>query len=145
VSQSNAELSVYQWPQWPLQDALRREYVKELETAINYYKASIILDAANATANRRLGQIELSLGQYDEACRHLSVAYAVQPYQRATRQLVGECYAFDDDVHKAAELWRTMDLSAGQLTDRVWWYANYLGDSIRADEITRAMVLLGQD
>ncbi len=100
------------------------------------------LDAANVTANRRLGQIEISLGEYDRACRHLSAAYGALPHQRATRQLVGECYALDGDVDKAVELWHTLDLSAGQLALRTWWYADYLGDGDRANRLTRAIALL---
>ena len=67
LAQTRAELSVYQWPAWPIQDALRRSPEVSLEPAIARYAAALALDPRNVAANRRLGQIELSKGQYDAA------------------------------------------------------------------------------
>ena len=64
LNQTSAELSVYRWPQWPLQDALRRSDAVNLDAAVRHYAATLALDPASVTANRRLGQIELSRGQY---------------------------------------------------------------------------------
>jgi predicted Zn-dependent protease len=93
-----------------------------LGPAIARYRAALALDPDNAAANRRLGQIELSLGQYEAAWGHLEAAYASAPQQRATRQLLGEAYAIAGDVGRAAALWRTVDVSQGQLSLRAWWY-----------------------
>jgi hypothetical protein len=41
---------------------------------------------------------------------------------RSTRQLLGESYAIAGDVERAAALWRTVDVSQGQLGLRAWWY-----------------------
>ena len=76
VAQTRAELSRYTWPDVPIQDALRRDPTVNLDPAVAYYLAALSRSPANATANRRLGQIELSRGQYDEARGHLQAAYA---------------------------------------------------------------------
>ena len=93
------------------------------------------------TANRRLGQIELSVNQYEAACRHLQTAYQAAPGQRATRQLLGECYAVTGDPVRAAELWRTVDVSQKQLMLRQWWYG-YLGDQQRLAWLQQAIDLV---
>lgn len=126
VAQTRAELSVYHWPDTPIQDALRRSGGVDLTMAIAHYRAALALDPANASANRRLGQIELSQGEYDNARQHLQAAYDSAPQQRATRQLLGECYALNDSADRAVELWRTIDLGQSQLDIRQWWYGEYL-------------------
>ena len=136
LRQTQAELAVYTWPQWPLQDELRRSGAINLAPALAHFEAALALDATNATANRRLGQIELSLGQYEAARRHLEAAYASAPGQRATVQLLGESYAIDSQLDRAAGLWRTVDLGQGQISLRIWWY-----DHI---EETGRAALLGQ-
>ncbi len=122
VLQTRAELSVYRWPDWPIQDALRRSPAVDLEPSLARYRAALALDPRNATANRRLGQIELSRGEYGAALAHLQAAYDAAPEQRATRQLLAEAYAVTGDLPRAASLWRTVDLSAGQVAARTWWY-----------------------
>jgi predicted Zn-dependent protease len=96
--QTRAELSAYRWPAYPLQDALRRQApvslpAVDLAPAIARYRAALALDLTNAAANRRLGQIELSQGDYVAAQAHLEAAYRTAPGQQATRQLLGESYA----------------------------------------------------
>jgi predicted Zn-dependent protease len=108
---------------------------------MHYYEAALALNPANITANRRLGQIEISLGEYDAACDHVRQAYQSAPGQRATRQLMGECYAIVGDRVDAAELWRTIDISQGQITLRQFWY-DYLGDTQRSDWVGQAAALL---
>lgn len=122
LRQTRAELAAYTWPQWPLQDELRRSGAINLAPALAHFQAALALDATNVTANRRLGQIELSLGQYEAARRHLEAAYASAPDQRATVQLLGESYAIESQVDRAARLWRTIDLGQGQIALRTWWY-----------------------
>ena len=60
--------------------------------------AALALDPASVTANRRLGQIELSRGQYDLAHGHLDAAFRAAPGQQATRQLLGESLAVAGDA-----------------------------------------------
>ena len=138
--QTRAELAVYRWPDWPIQDALRRSTEVELDSAIGHYRAALALDPANVIANRRLGQIELSRGQYESARHHLEAAYAAAPGQRATRQLLGECYAIAGEVERAAALWRTVDVSQGQLMARQWWH-EYLGGRQSVTWIQQATAL----
>lgn len=121
VRQSNAELSTYVWPQWPIQDALRRSGAVDLAPAIAHYEAALALDPANVTALRRLGQIALARGQYEAARQYLERAYGLAPDQRATRLLLGEVYAVAGQAEAAAALWRTVDSSQGQLDGRRWW------------------------
>jgi predicted Zn-dependent protease len=135
--QTRAELSVYRWPEWPIQDAVRRVREAELRPAMTRYAAALALDPRNAAANRRLGQIELSLGQYAAAWGHLEAAYASAPRQRATRQLLGESYAIAGDVGRAAALWRTVDVSQGQLSLRAWWY-EHIGERENARLVREA-------
>ena len=141
VAQSRIELSIYSWPQWSVQDELRRALKPDLVPAQQFYQAALAFDPANAAANRRLGQIELSLGEYEAACGHLQQAYHSAPEQRATRQLMGECYALADNLVDAAGLWRTIDISEGQITLRQFWY-DYLGDRERSDQLGQAVALL---
>jgi putative inorganic carbon (HCO3(-)) transporter len=122
LRQTQIELGIYQWPTWPIQDALRRARAAELAPVMARYAAALALDPHNAAANRRLGQIELSLGRYAAARQHLEAAYAAAPGQRATRQLLGELHAIAGDMTGAAALWQTVDISQGQLQLRVWWY-----------------------
>lgn len=122
VSQTQAELSVYEWPEWPIQDEVRRTSPYRLEPALAWYERALRTDPANVTANRRLGQIELSLSEYEAALAHLETAFAPAPDQRATRQMLGEAYAVTGDAARAWQLWQTVDTSAGQLDLRRWWY-----------------------
>ena len=137
VLQTRAELAVYRWPTWPLQDAVRRSPQVDLAPALARYTAALALDPDNVTANRRLGQIELARGEEAAARQHLEAAYATAPEQRATRQLLGESYALAGDVQRAAALWRTIDVSQQQLELRQWWY-NHLGEEERAQWIQQA-------
>jgi hypothetical protein len=134
LAQSRAELAVYRWPDWPSQDALRRSSEIDLTPALARYRAALAKNPTDVTANRRLGQIELSVGEYESARGHLEAAYAVAPDQRATRQLLGESYAVTGDIEQAAALWRTVDTSQGQLDIRQWWY-EYIGEPQRAARI----------
>ena len=137
VSQTSAELSHYRWPDWPIQDALRRSPDIDLSEAVAHYETALRWDPHNSSANRRLGQIELSQGEYDAAQHHLTTAYEASPGQRNTRQLLGESYAISGNITEAATLWRTIDLSAGQLDLRQWWY-EHIGEDTYARRIAEA-------
>jgi O-Antigen ligase len=137
LSQTQMELSVYRWPAWPVQDQVRRSFTGQLAAAVRFYQVATTIDPANATANRRLGQIELSLGQYQAAQQHLLAAYATAPGQRATRQLLGETYAISGETEQAAMLWRSIDVSDGQLGLREWWY-EHVGEPEHAELVKEA-------
>ncbi len=137
LAQTRAELAIYQWPQWSFQDQLRRSAAINLNPAITDYALALALDPTNVTANRRLGQIALSRGEYDQARVYLVTAYASAPTQRATAQMLGESFAIAGQAARATALWRGLDLSAGQLTVRQWWYES-LGDQARASAIAQA-------
>ncbi len=135
VHQSQAELSVYTWPEWPIQDALRREI--DLSRPLAEFEHALSLDPGNATANRRQGQIELSLAEYEEALAHLEVAYAAEPWSPTTRQLYGEALIVNGFVAEGEALWATLELGEGQLQARTFWY-EYIGDEERAAWIRQA-------
>jgi tetratricopeptide (TPR) repeat protein len=137
LAQTRTELSIYRWPNYPIQDAVRQEPAA-LAAAVARFQAALARNPANATANRRLGQIELSQGRYEEARRHLATAYAAAPEQRATRQLLGESYAVSGNVDEAAALWQTVDVTLGQLGLREGWY-ELIGDPTRAAWIAQAV------
>ena len=143
VAQTQAELFLYTWPEWPIQDALRRSPAVELAPAIARYQAALAVDAANATANHRLGQIALSRGDRAQARQWLEVAAARQPDHPATRLLLGEIYALEGEPARAAALWQPLDLSMGQLDGRRWW----IGETGTAAEVAAfdaAVVAAGQ-
>jgi putative inorganic carbon (hco3(-)) transporter len=137
LSQTRAELSVYNWPAWGIQDELRRSDKIDLGPAIALYETSLEIDPLNATSNRRLGQIELSRGLYAMAQEHLEAAYAAAPSQRATRQILGELYAIGGNLDKAVVLWKSIDVSDGQLETREWWY-EHIGEHEYAARIMLA-------
>ncbi len=139
VYQTQVELKGYRWPTIPIQDEIRRLRAQELAPAFAHFQAALDLDPNDPVANRRLGQMELSLGRYDEAREHLERAYRMDPAHRATRQMLGEVYAIQGQVAEAARLWSTLDLDNAQLEIRRWWY-QYIGEPARADRIRMATV-----
>lgn len=140
VEQTRIELITYTRPGWSFQDQVRRAKAAELEPALSLYRLSLSEDPANVAASRRLGQVELSLGQYDSAFTHLSTAYRLAPEQRVNRQLLGELYALRNDDRTAAQLWSTIDTGQMQLDLRLWWY-QAIDDQERADKLSQAMRL----
>jgi O-antigen ligase len=128
VHQSQTELSVYSWPEWPLQDAVRR--AADLGQPIAEFERALALDPRNATANRRLGMIELSLGNYEAALGHLAAAYAAEPASVTTRELYGEALLANGHLDEGRALWSTLPNEQNQLAARVFWY-EYIGDEQR--------------
>jgi tetratricopeptide (TPR) repeat protein len=137
LAQTRAELTLYSDATWSVQDALRRSPQLDLAPAISRYQAALALDPANATANQRLGQIELSRGQYETACQHVQTALDAAPHRRATRQMAGECLALAGDTAHATTLWQTIGLNEGQLEIRHGWH-DYLGEKELAAKIGQA-------
>lgn len=135
VHHSQAELSVYSWPEWPIQDAVRREV--DLSQPVAGFERALALNPRNATANRRLGMIELSLGEYEAALQHLEAAYAVEPESMTTRQLYGEALIVNGRVDEGRALWAGVSNAQRQLDIRAWWY-RHIGDSERAEWIEQA-------
>jgi hypothetical protein len=131
VAQTKAELSIYEWPTWPMQDQVRRTNPELLTPAMRFYNAAISLNPYNVTAHWRLGQIALAQGDYAIAEQHLAQAYALAPEHRAVRQLLGEIYAVQGKVEQAIQLWQPLDVGQNQLQLRQWWY-EMIGDSNRA-------------
>ncbi|BCX04447.1 MAG: hypothetical protein KatS3mg053_2385 [Candidatus Roseilinea sp.] len=143
LAQTKAELAAYRLHrEGNLQDGMRLRPEVNLQPAMDDYLAALVENPWDAGANRRLAQIELTFRQYDQAHDRLLKAYASAPYHRATRQLLGESYAMRGDVAEAARLWRTLDVSQGQLTIRVWWYALFTQQEERARWIERTIAAL---
>ena len=138
LQQTRAELALYRWPDWPVQDELRRSGAVDVGSLVARYQAALAENPRNATANRRLGQIELALGEYDAARQHLEAAYAVAPGHRATRQLLAESYAIAGDQAAAVPLLRTVDISLGQMNARTFWY-HHIGDSEREQRLRQVI------
>ncbi|HUS94933.1 MAG TPA: O-antigen ligase family protein [Patescibacteria group bacterium] len=133
VQQSKTELGVYTWPDWPIQDEVRRQ--SDLKTTIAGFERALQLNPDNASANRRLGQIELSLAEYEDALAHLEKAYTRSPQDNATRQLLGEAYISNGALEEGAILWRTIENGQKQLPMRQFWYG-YIGDDDRQENFT---------
>jgi hypothetical protein len=135
VHQSQAELSIYAWPEWPIQDALRREV--DLDRPVTEFERALSYDPHNPTANRRLGMIELSLGEYGDALAHLEAAYAAEPWSVTTRQLYGEALIVNGRLEEGQALWSGVSNEQGQLDGRVFWY-QHIGDAQRAQWLRQA-------
>ena len=138
VAQTRAELAIYRWPEWPIQDEVRRNQAVDLSVAIDHYKKTLALNPMNVTAHRRLGQIEISMGHYELAQQHLEAAFKIAPDQRATRQMLGEIYAINGDLERAIRLWKTIDTTHGQLDARHWWYT-HIGVEQEAEWLKQAI------
>lgn len=122
IQQTRTELSRYQWPVWPLQDAVRQALPADFATITALYRQVLAQAPDNVTAHRRLGQILLSQNDVTGARQHLEMAYRLAPDQRATRQLLGEVYALQGEVAAAEQMWQGLDLSQGQIALRFQWY-----------------------
>jgi hypothetical protein len=129
VAQSRTELSIYAWPEWPLQEAVRRE--ADLGRAIAHFERALDLNPANATANRRLGMIELARADYEPALAHLQAAHAAEPASPVTRQLLGEALVVTGHIGEGQALWHSVDTAhEGWLQARLFWY-RHIGDTQR--------------
>jgi O-antigen ligase len=135
VHQSQEELSLYSWPEWPIQDAVRRSV--DLSGPVYEFEKALTLNPRNATANRRLGTIELSLGQYEDALAHLEAAYAAEPNVTTTRQLLGEALIVNGRLEEGQALWSDTNNEQGQLGARAFWY-KHVGETERAAWIRQA-------
>ncbi len=142
VEQSKLELAKYNWPDQALQDQVRREV--DLSESISAFEHSLDLDPANSSANRRLGQIELSIGRYDNALGHLQEAYIHAPEDDATRQLLGEAYIVNGMLGEGARLWKTVNNSQNQLPLRYFWYGS-IGDDARQNSIKAVIDSIGEN
>jgi ferric-dicitrate binding protein FerR (iron transport regulator) len=142
VRQSRAELSLYHWPEYPIQDLVRQELDTEPITAA--YRRALELNPDNASANRRLGQIELSIGQYGEALVHLEKAYQTMPMNNTIRQLFGEALIVNGRISDGAALWSTVNNEQGQLKARRFWY-QYIGENDHLAAIQQAELLVQTD
>jgi O-antigen ligase len=125
VQQTQIELKQYSWPEWSIQDEVRRQ--ADLGRPIRTFQRALAYDPHNATANRRLGMIALSRADYAEALEHLRAAYARTPGDNATRELLGEAYIVNGHVDEGVALWTGVNNVQGQLDIRAWWYSQ-IGD-----------------
>ena len=135
VYQSQAELSLYSWPEWPLQDEVRRQV--DMSRSVSEFEKALALNPQNASANRRLGMIELSLGEYRDALVHLRAAYEAEPNVTTTRQLLGEALIVNGYIEEGQALWSDVNTEQGQLDARIFWY-EHIGDAERAAWIQQA-------
>ena len=142
LAQTKAELSGFRFPLTLIQDEIRRDPHTKLDASIALYRAALAADPNNATALRRLAQIELSLGEGDDALQNLERAYDNAPADRATRQMLGEAYAVKGRLDEAAALWSSIGVAKDLLKNRLWWY-EHLGDTQSASNIRAVLDRLG--
>ena len=142
VMQTHTELSVYTFRDWGFQDAVRRARADELGPAVAAYQLALSHNPANASANRRLGQLQLSLGRYEMAGQYLAAAYRADPLPRPTGLLLGEYYAIHGELQKAVGVWSTtMDARVEQLNTRQVWYKQ-VGEPEHAKQLSAAVAAL---
>jgi tetratricopeptide (TPR) repeat protein len=138
VRQSQVEMGTYSWPEWPIQDELRRQL--DVGQSISGFERALALNPDNVSANRRLGMIELSLGEYEDALIHLQAAYAGASWDNASRQLLGEALIANGQVTDGAALWQSVNIAQRQLGVRLFWY-QYIGDEQRVAWLEEGIVL----
>ena len=143
ILQTQAELRVYRWPTWSIQDQLRRGNVVDLEPAIRHYQAALALDPRSVTAHRRLGQIDLSRGHTEQALSHLEAATEAAPGDRAARRLLAEAYAITGNREEAVSIWNVLRSGREELDPRLWWY-QHAGTRIEAARFEDALRELGK-
>jgi tetratricopeptide (TPR) repeat protein len=136
LHQSKAELGIYSWPEWPIQDDVRRTI--DLDLPIAHYNRSLELNPENATANRRLGQIELSRGNYESAVSLLAAARSSEPGNATTSQLLAEALIVTGQEDQGQVLWSDARNAQGQLGARIWWY-EHIGEAHRAERLKKAV------
>jgi hypothetical protein len=136
IHQSQTELRVYTWPEWPVQDQVRR--VVDLGQPVAEFERALTLYPRNSTANRRLGMIRLSQGEYQDALHHLRLAHEVEPESVTTQQLLGEALIVNGRLGEGRKLWDSVNNEHGQLALRAFWYS-HIGDAERADWIEQAV------
>jgi hypothetical protein len=143
VGQTQVELANYHWPQWPLQDLVRRKATQQLSLAEQLFHAALARNPDNVTAEWRLGEIALARGDYAQAEARLAHAFALAPDRRAIRQLLGEIYAIQGQNEQAIQMWLPLDLGQNQLQLRAWWY-QMIGDATRARNFQETLQLYEQ-
>jgi hypothetical protein len=136
ILQSQMELGQYSWPEWPIQDAIRREI--DLSFAVDGYEQALRVDPTNETANRRLGQLALSLGDYESALHYLEAAFTHNPDDQAIRFLLGEALIVNGRQQEGIEMWSDVNSSQGQFDIRVFWY-DYIQDEERHNNLEQAI------
>ena len=136
VRQTQAELSVYTWPEWPIQDEVRRQV--DMEPTIDAYRKALDYDPKNLTANRRLGMISLSLGKYEEALPLLETAFASDPGGVTTRQMLGEALIVNGRVDEGADIWANIDNNQKQHSYRAFWY-HHIGDEQQSEWVDQTI------
>ena len=138
VAQARAELGAYSWPAWQIQDELRRSDVIDLAPAIMLFERALARDPDNVTSHRRLGQIALSLGNVEDAAKHLEAAYRRDSASRVLAQLLGELYAIRGETGRALDIWRAADVDWHKLELREWWY-RHLAATLEAQRLSKAV------
>ena len=135
VSQTRSELSVYQWPEWGIQDQLRQiEGGVDLNEAERFLRVALVFNPENETSLRRFGQIALARGQFEKAESLLNDALQIAPDRRATRQMLGELLAIRGETEQAVAMWQSVRLLDGQIDGRIWWYEQ-MGNKKAVDNI----------
>ena len=148
LRQAQIELGLYRNgmnERWGLPDATRLSLRGPMNEPMRYYALALALNPANTSANRRLGQIELTFGLYDSAFKHLAAAYQGDVSNHTTRLLAGEAFAVSGDdaqrLENAAEIWRAVPDVRHRLSGRLAWYASFVNDNIRASRMEAALAL----
>lgn len=136
VRQQQVELTVYDQQTWSFQDRVRRERADALAPVMTGYEQALAVDSSFAPANRRLGQILLSLGRPDQALPYLRMAAASEP-SLPTLLLLGEAEAVTGNPEEAAALWKGLHIEQDQLWLR-WAWHDSIGDAQGARWIEEA-------
>jgi hypothetical protein len=116
----------------------------EADQARAYFQQALIWHPAQATANRRFGQMALEREQFDIAVTYLERAYRQQPNNQATLKALGYAYVWTDRPDEAEALLRQRD-DLSEVIEELgvwswWWDREERPElSVRAAEMARRL------
>lgn len=128
VLQTREQLSRYVQGEWMAQDSVLQAEPERFAEAVAFYTRALEGNPNNASANRRLAQIEVAQGDYESAFDHLQAATASPISSRMTLQYLGELYALRGNPQQTALIWQMLDNTQDQLETRRWWYEYAVDD-----------------
>ena len=92
--------------------------------AQQWYENALATDSSLANPNRRLGNLDVKLEQFEEAIAPLEAAFGREPQNPAAIKGLGLAYAWVGETGKAAETLRLLDDTA-QMTDELYTWGRY--------------------
>ncbi len=109
-----------------------------------YFERALSLNPTQPVANRRLGQMAMELGDFEEAVVYLERAYPQELTSQATLKALGYAYLWTGRLDAAEELLRQLDVRSELVEElgnwRRWWRSQSRADlAAAAAEMVRRL------